>query len=265
VDLFSDTGFDRLSAALHKRTGTKPLGAGVSDTSGPPDAPSLQAGSRAALEARQTVRPSPSGILFSTDGSQFVDDLKGVLRFLEDFGIRERVEVTPMAPPAVFVVVRGNNFCEGGDPRIWEEIQRTLSNGGIVLATAFASWEAYGSRLVDLFPFTHTERVFWEKRNVSITSSPEWSGSSKSPAVEVVNSYELLQPRPSSEVFLWQNGTIPLLGSHKVGDGLFIYLNLCQHSCGAPMSSPLSESAELRQNIGLCLWEMVGTHLRKPA
>jgi hypothetical protein len=199
------------------------------------------------------------GFSFVSDGSEFAQDLNDLVLSVIEPSKKEVVI------PSIFVVVRGNSFRNSGDDVwVYDNVVGTLGSGGIVLATTFLSLEISFTEFSDVLPFDHVNRDFKENSPVRVSAPPGSAACSIiDPHLDIINTYEILTAKPGAAVALWQQKEIPLLGCSRVGGGLCIYFNACQHSCEADMESPLSAFPPFQEAVAASLRQMVAGHVRQ--
>ena len=77
--------------------------------------------------------------------------------------------------------------------------------------------------------------------------------------LSVRGSFERLGLREGAEArATFRDGGDPFLAVRRVGRGRSVYLNICQHSCGGPVASPLDHAPRLAEVIGSTLRDLRG-------
>ena len=267
VDLFSPNGYERLLASLRRRqkekdSGESPVSGFASSTyvafeektpraSGAGSFLWFSCHGHTPIEAEMAPR-----LLFEGDGTQFAEDLRSLVSSV--------LRGYHKLPRRTHIIVRGNRYDDGYEKQIYFDAHQTLAAGGIVLVTAFASWETFSAvELSEILPFDHIEQKFKENSRVSVTVGRKhkreivWLDR----PFDFINTYEILKPKRGTTVLLWQQKNIPLLGYRRFGNGLCIYFNACQHSCAGHMESPLTASPQLREVMSSLVSTAVYFHM----
>ena len=116
------------------------------------------------------------------------------------------------------------------------------------LRRSWAAWEANqdpGMEAVSPVVLLDRSHVEGETRVIRTGEGEELS---------VRGSFERLGLREGAEArATFRDGGDPLLAVRRVGQGRSIYLNICQHSCGDPVASPLRHAPRLAEVIGSTL------------
>lgn len=149
------------------------------------------------------------------------------------------------------VIVRGEHFTQYGNEEFYDEIRRFVSEGGVLLATPWVSWEnKYHYEFAEILPFCHIRDTYNE--DVQVTCTPtddEFAQQLFSGAISYRASLELLKKRENSTVLLETRDSLPILGFRSFGHGICYYFNTCQHSCFGHMESPLEANYKLAEAL----------------
>lgn len=194
--------------------------------------------------------------LLISDRTQFSNNIGSMLR---QIGIKIREYAPPFLHPVIFshmydlsamklvVLVRGENFSNVGNDELFSQLSEFVLGGGHLLATSWVAWENFFSgQLSEVLPFTSMNGDFHEDQRVTcVPSDLEITRHLFPEQLSFNTSFELLQERSGSVVFLRTNELlpIPIFGYRKSGKGFCYYLNSCQHCCGGDMRSPLEANA----------------------
>lgn len=191
----------------------------------------------------------PAALLLG-DGSDFAHDMASLVAG-EGFRIVEEpdrswlqhagLKATALASSyQVILVIRGENYFRSRDDHNYDALAQYVRQGGLLFMTPWVAWETVGRPFQMILPFHHQRN----SHNEGITLRPRPADTQlarelfpETFACEV--SFEELAPWPDTTVLLHGDNGVPLYGFRDIERGECHYLNVCQHHCLRPMSSPL--------------------------
>jgi len=200
--------------------------------------------------------PGIAAALVISDRTDFASELCSLARSAGYLVVTvSRVQVLelvqdPRALPlfSLLVLVRGEDYGDTILRPLYSRIAEFVDRGGDLLATPWAAWEANqdpGMEAVSPVVLLDRSHVEGETRVIRTGEGEELS---------VRGSFERLGLREGAEArATFRDGGDPLLAVRRVGQGRSIYLNICQHSCGDPVASPLRHAPRLAEVIGSTL------------
>lgn len=248
---------------------------------------------RTAAWALTGVPGAPAALLLG-DGSDFARDLGRLLagggfRVVDEpnrlWFLCEELDPAVLESFQMIAVVRGENFSRTDHNRSYAALAQYVLRGGLLFATSWVAWET-GQRLVErlyqrartaqrpvafgpsesaqrpiaaVLPF-HLHKSS-HNEGISLRARPAQTQLARELFPEEFTfeaSYEELSPHPETTVLLYGDNDgdndIPLYGFRRVGQGECHYLNVCQHHCARPMSSPFETAAFARAIERVSRW-----------
>lgn len=190
--------------------------------------------------------------LLISDGSEFADELGGLA---EMAGFRlstltisfttldelEQVEDGMLSIYELIILVRGAHLADNGNERIYDKLNRFVTQGGSLFATTWVGWETRDhAEFAGLLPFTYIHGTYNENMRILCRpTSNELAGRLFADTLIFHTSFERLHAKPDTITLCERDDGTPLFGYRRHGSGVCYYLNTCQHDCLGSMSSPL--------------------------
>jgi len=164
----------------------------------------------------------------------------------------------------VIVLVRGEHFRDWANEEFYTLVRDFVTSGGILLATAWVSWENRGHRILDpILPFEHVHAEYEEDTIVDCQVITRLGFEPFGlETIQFRGSLEHLRPRVGSTVLLLHCSSIPIFGFREIASGCCYYLNVCQHSCYRPVRSPLESSRDLRLYVESAVKWLWSKHMK---
>jgi len=219
--------------------------------------------------------PGTLGACIISDGTGFAADLGRLaaaagceVALATDFEDWSDVDhrSSPLSGFSLVVLVRGEHYSREESRPLYEALISYVQQGGSLFATSWVAWEAAADLAMrSLLPVIHAGTSFDEDVvrtivfHAGTTPDPELSLPIHS--LSVRGSFERLLMAPDGVAMLRiAEDDSPFLALRHAGQGLVVYLNVCQHYCGnhrslhmrtpvSTMPSPLTNQPQLSDTI----------------
>ncbi|HEX2691841.1 MAG TPA: caspase family protein [Kofleriaceae bacterium] len=227
-----------------------------------------------------TGMPGAPAALLLDDGSDFARDLgqllaRGGFRVIKQpnqwLFLDEELDPAVLESFQMIAVVRGENFFWTDHNPSYAALAQYILRGGLLFATSWVAWETARRPLVFATSSTAwetAERSFAavlpfhmqhssHNEGISLRARPAQTQLARDLFPEEFTfeaSFEELSPHAETTILLHGDNDIPLYGFRRVGQGECHYLNVCQHHCTRPMSSPLETAAFSRAIERVSRW-----------
>ena len=146
----------------------------------------------------------------------------------------------------LIVIVQGEHYNKKSwDKEFYLKLCSYVSSGGFLFATSWVSWMSKDSHIEfsRMLPFAHRYSIVKEDTHITcIPSEDDQAEQIFKTQHRIRASYEELRKKRDSHVLLISSDGTPIFGYRKHGEGIFYYLNLCQHSCHSKMPSPFYDN-----------------------